>query len=193
LSGLRNRRFVLVVGLLALGALPAEAQTQLDEGKTPPQLFSSVCSGCHRSPRGLTKETSASTLASFLRAHYTTGREQAAVLAAYVLQAGAGEARGQQPPPAARAPDAARVPDAARAPDDTPRPPRPTGQAQAEPSSPGDARRTPRAEEPARPAARLGSRARVPPAAAPPAAPEPPATPPATVSAVPGRTDDIAD
>jgi hypothetical protein len=172
-------RFLLFVGLIALSARPVAAQTQLDEGKTAPQLFASVCSACHKSPRGLAKETNASTLASFLRAHYTTGREQAGVLAAYVLQAGpAPEPR--TPPPAASKPA-----------EEPPRPPRPTGQAQTEPPANGDAKRGARAED--RSTVRAGSRAR---SAAPAAAPEP--KPPVAASAaatpaVTGRTDDIAD
>ena len=202
MSGLRSLTFLLAAGLFALRAEAARAQTQLDEGKTAPQLFSSACSACHKSPRGLTKETSASTLASFLRAHYTTGREQAGLLAAYVLAAGPGaaEARSQQsgagrperssephPPGTVEPgkPSEEQVP---------PRPARPVGQAttQAEPQTPaGEGRRTPpRAEDQARPPARA-------------AAPNAPGrgqtrgaaadARPAVPAGTPARTDDIAD
>ena len=146
MSGLRSLTLLLAVGVFTLFAEAARAQTQLDEGKTAPQLFSSACSACHKSPRGLTKETSASTLASFLRAHYTTGREQAGVLAAYVLAAGSGaaEARGQQSgagrPDRSAEPRPPGVIEPPKPPEEQgpPRPARPVGQAttQAEPSSP---------------------------------------------------------
>jgi hypothetical protein len=205
LSESRSLTWLLAIGLVALCVAPTRAQTQLDEGKTAPQLFSSACSACHKSPRGLTKETSASTLASFLRAHYTTGREQAAVLAAFVLAAGpaAGEARGQQP--GAARPDRAAEPrppgaieSAKPAEEQGPaRPTKPNGQAaQAEPQTPaGEGRRPPREEQgrtPARitaPKDQPGSKPAAPGRVQSRGADARSAAP----SGAPARTDDIAD
>ncbi len=60
----------------------------LDEGKTPQQMFSSSCSVCHQSPQGLAKGRSAGQLGSFLRQHYTTGTGQAGTLANYLTSGG---------------------------------------------------------------------------------------------------------
>jgi hypothetical protein len=74
---------LLVAAVLAFSAVPAHAQ-DLNQGKTPPQLFAAGCAACHPSPRGLGRQLGAASLVTFLRQHYTTSREQAAVLAAYV-------------------------------------------------------------------------------------------------------------
>ena len=75
-----------------LYAAPAVGQ-DFSAGKTAAQLFASDCSACHRSPAGLAKGQSASSLTSFLREHYTTKPASAAALAAYVAGAGPGSAR----------------------------------------------------------------------------------------------------
>jgi hypothetical protein len=67
---------------------PAGAQN-LDAGKSAAQLFTEACSGCHRSPR----EVKGNSSASFLREHYTTGGEMAATMASYLAGFG-GEPRG---------------------------------------------------------------------------------------------------
>ena len=67
---------------LATGSAWAE---DLDARKTGPQLFEQTCSACHRSPHGLAKNTSASSLVDFLRQHYTTGPGPAGQLAAYLI------------------------------------------------------------------------------------------------------------
>jgi hypothetical protein len=74
------------IGLLLTFALPVGAQ-DLDRGKTPPQLFSSNCTACHRGPQGLFRGSVAGT-ASFLRQHYTTSAESAGALAAYLASVG---------------------------------------------------------------------------------------------------------
>jgi hypothetical protein len=81
-----NRAFALTIGLLA-GLAPAVAcaQTNIDQGKSASQLFANACAECHKSAGGLGKGKNAATVAEFLREHYTTGREQAAALAAYVV------------------------------------------------------------------------------------------------------------
>jgi len=73
-------------------AIPAAAQN-LDAGKSPSQLFSSTCSLCHKSARGMLKNVAPGALPGFLRQHYTTSTEMAGVLSAYVLSNGATDRR----------------------------------------------------------------------------------------------------
>jgi len=93
-------RLALTIGLFAgLAPAIAHAQTNIDQGKTPAQIFANDCAACHKAVRGLANGKNSATLASFLREHYTASREQAAALAAYVLGGGGGDggARGQKP------------------------------------------------------------------------------------------------
>ncbi|MGE0750065.1 MAG: hypothetical protein AB7K64_05700 [Variibacter sp.] len=78
---------VIAAAGLLLGASLATAQ-DLDQGKTPAQLFSSNCTACHKTPQGLGKGNSPGAIASFLRQHYTTGTATATALASYVAAAG---------------------------------------------------------------------------------------------------------
>lgn len=71
-----------------LTAIPASAQN-LEAGKSPSQIFSSTCSLCHKSPRGLLKGASPGSLPGFLRQHYTTSSDMASAMSAYVLSNGA--------------------------------------------------------------------------------------------------------
>jgi hypothetical protein len=80
-----NRGFALTIGFLALAPAMAYAQTNLDQGKSASQLFANACAECHKAPHALAKGKSAATVAEFLGEHYTTGRDQAAALAAYVV------------------------------------------------------------------------------------------------------------
>jgi hypothetical protein len=82
------------VGCLAaaLQITVADAQGNIDAGKTPAQIFGDTCSACHRSARELRRAS-----ASFLRAHYTTGSDEAAAMANYL----AGLGGGSDPRPAA--------------------------------------------------------------------------------------------
>ena len=82
------------VGCLAaaLQITAADAQGNIDAGKTPAQIFGDTCSACHRSARDLRRAS-----ASFLRAHYTTGSDEAAAMANYL----AGLGGGSDPRPAA--------------------------------------------------------------------------------------------
>jgi hypothetical protein len=48
-------------------------------------LFANARAECHKAPHTLAKGKSAATVAEFLREHYTTGRDQAAALAVYVV------------------------------------------------------------------------------------------------------------
>ncbi len=80
---------VLLVGWFA----PALAQENLDAGKTPAQLFAGTCNACHKSPRGLLKTVSPSSLPGFLRQHYTTSPNMAGLLASYLVSNGATDTR----------------------------------------------------------------------------------------------------
>lgn len=100
-----TRNFAPIIGLLgALAPVLAHAQTNLDQGKSASQIFASACAECHKAAHGLSHGKSSSALAEFLGEHYTTNRDQAAALAAYVL-GGSGAApigaapqsRGQKP------------------------------------------------------------------------------------------------
>jgi len=92
-------RLAPIIGLVALlcPAL-AKAQTNLDQGRTPSQIFANACVECHKDAHGLARGRSASALTDFLREHYTTNGQQAASLAAYVL----GGRSADTPPPAAQ-------------------------------------------------------------------------------------------
>jgi hypothetical protein len=82
---------------LAFGlAVPAGAQENLERGKSPAQIYASDCAICHKSPQGLSKAGGLFGLQSFLREHYTSSRETAAALAAYL------EAVDRAAPPAQR-------------------------------------------------------------------------------------------
>jgi hypothetical protein len=88
----------------------AQAQTNIDQGKSPAEVFANDCATCHKSARGLANGRGSSGLASFLVEHYTASKDQAASLAAYVMGAGGGEAA-----PATRGPKPASPPDRNRA------------------------------------------------------------------------------
>lgn len=68
--------------------VPQTEPMDLDEGKSPQQMFSNACVVCHQSPQGLAKGRSAGQLGSFLRQHYTTGTGQAATLAGFLTSGG---------------------------------------------------------------------------------------------------------
>jgi hypothetical protein len=100
-----------VIGLF-VGLLPAiaQAQTNIDQGKSPAEIFANDCATCHKSARGLANGRGSSGLASFLVEHYTASKDQAAALAAYVMGAGGGEAA-----PVVRGPKPTSAPDRNRA------------------------------------------------------------------------------
>jgi hypothetical protein len=62
----------------------AKAQGDLDQGKTAAQLYASACATCHKSPQNLSKTKWSFGLESFLREHYTSSSESAAILAVYL-------------------------------------------------------------------------------------------------------------
>jgi len=76
---------------ISLAPAVAKAQTNIDQGKSPGEIFANDCATCHKSARGLAKGRGSSELGSFLVEHYTASKEQAAAMAAYVLGAGGGE------------------------------------------------------------------------------------------------------
>ena len=110
------RCFLGSVGLFA-GLLPvlAQAQTSIDQGKSPAEMFSLDCATCHKSARGLANGRNTSALAGFLDQHYTSGKDQAASLAAYVMGAGGGDA-GAPVRAAKPTPDRARTEEPKREP-----------------------------------------------------------------------------
>ena len=97
-------------GAVMLAAGPLHAQ-DLDTGKSAQRLFAANCATCHRTPRGLAKQNQMF-LVSFLREHYTSSRESANELAAY-LSANSAPPPGKQKSKAA---DRAAAPAAAAAP-----------------------------------------------------------------------------
>jgi hypothetical protein len=78
-------RWLLVV---ALSLLPSMATAQVDysAGKTPEQLFASDCSACHASPQSVGRDRDARALTAFLRQHYTTKAQWAALIANYLVR-----------------------------------------------------------------------------------------------------------
>jgi hypothetical protein len=87
-----SRASRLALGILVLFfARPADAQENLDQGKTPAQMFAANCVVCHKKPKGLARP-GVSGLDIFLRQHYTASRESAAAIAAYLQSVGGGPA-----------------------------------------------------------------------------------------------------
>jgi hypothetical protein len=70
---------LVAAALAAAAGAPAFAQSNLDAGKSPAKLFAQGCSACHSTPHDL-----AVVRRDFLIQHYTTGPEQADLLAAYL-------------------------------------------------------------------------------------------------------------
>jgi hypothetical protein len=145
---------------------PAPRGENLSAGKSAAQLFSSDCtgSGCHKSAQGLSRDRGAGSLASFLREHYTTSRESAATLAAYLVGLPGGRGDPKPQPRAAARPDdkpAERKPAAVTPPAAVPTPSGETG------DKPAPAARTQRGRQ----------------ATTAPAAPTPQAPPPEPVAA----------
>jgi hypothetical protein len=79
---------------VGIAAVEACAQSNLDAGKSPAQIFSDTCNACHRSPRELKPSS-----AGFLREHYTTGGREAAAMAAYLASVGSDPRAVQQRKP----------------------------------------------------------------------------------------------
>ena len=89
--GLSGAGMVLAASMLA-GA--ASAQENLDAGKSGAQLYASNCAICHKSAQALDKSGGGLFgLESFLREHYTSSRESAAAISAYLNTVGGGPAQ----------------------------------------------------------------------------------------------------
>ena len=88
---------MLLIGFCA--AERAQAQENLEAGKSPSQIFADTCTACHKGSRGLLKTVAPGSLPGFLRQHYTTSPAMAGVLAAYLISNGATDTRisGGQP------------------------------------------------------------------------------------------------
>ena len=88
------------VAAVAFAMFPtmALAQVNIDQGKSAADIFSSVCTACHKTPRGLAAGKNSLMLSAFLREHYTASSDQASALAAYVLGAGGAEPAPKQKP-----------------------------------------------------------------------------------------------
>jgi hypothetical protein len=79
---------VACLAAVSLQISAADAQGNIDAGKTPAQIFGDTCAGCHRSARELRRAS-----ASFLRSHYTAGSDEASAMANYLAGVGGGESR----------------------------------------------------------------------------------------------------
>ena len=91
-----SRALILAAVLLLVGSFAAGralAQENLDAGKSASQFFAGTCTACHKSPRGLLKTVSPSSLPGFLRQHYTTSPNMAGALASYLVSNGASDTR----------------------------------------------------------------------------------------------------
>ena len=91
-------RWWIVVGVVGAGLLAAagvaSAQENLDAGKSGAQLYQSNCAICHKSAQALDKSGGGLFgLESFLREHYTSSRESAAAISAYLNTVGGGPAQ----------------------------------------------------------------------------------------------------
>jgi hypothetical protein len=90
-----NTRIPIGIAVLAAFAVatlsPVSAQTNLDAGKSPAKVYALGCSACHATPHELHDIR-----IDFLLQHYTTGPEQAAMIANY-LEAVRSEPRPHKP------------------------------------------------------------------------------------------------
>ena len=70
---------------------PSGHQTEpvdLNEGKSPAELFQAGCAVCHQSPAGLAKGRREGELTNFLRQHYTSSVQHAGALASFLAGRG---------------------------------------------------------------------------------------------------------
>jgi len=126
----------------ALQVTAADAQGNIDAGKTPAQIFGDTCSACHRSARDLRRAS-----ASFLRSHYTAGSDEAAAMASYLAGLGGSDPRSAQPPTQAQP---------KRPPADVAKQPRPPVEQAKSGAAPGSAQAQPKS----RPSASASAQAR---------------------------------
>ena len=129
---------------VAMAVLPAQAQSNLDAGKSAAQIFADTCNACHRSARELRP-----TSAGFLREHYTTGMREAAAMAAYLASVGSDPRAVQRRPAPVMGAGRVTAPEAPRASPDQARNP----ETQAALPETGAGRRAPGAPEQSAPGA----------------------------------------
>src|SRR5262245_39872399 len=84
IRGVLARPWAIAALLVSPGV--ALAEVDYSARKTPEQLFASDCAACHASPQGLGPKRDARSLTGFLREHYTTKVQWAAVLADYLVR-----------------------------------------------------------------------------------------------------------
>ena len=70
---------ILALALATVAGGPASAQANLDAGKSPAKIFAQGCGSCHGTPHEL-----AAIRRDFLLQHYTTGPQQAEMIADYL-------------------------------------------------------------------------------------------------------------
>jgi hypothetical protein len=88
---------------------PSGHQTEpvdLNEGKSPAELFQAGCSVCHQSAAGLAKGRREGELTSFLRQHYTSSVQHAGALANFLVARGGPVAGPSRQAPVERPPAA---------------------------------------------------------------------------------------
>jgi len=171
---------------------PTGHQTEpvdLNEGKSPAELFQAGCSVCHQSPAGLAKGRREGELTGFLRQHYSSSVQHAGTLASFLVSRGAGPAAAvparQTPVERPPAPVGRRPADEERKPQEVARPDR-------EPASkrkpPAAAARTPQpAAQQAPAAATAAAAAAAVPVPGPEAAPAPAPEPTTSASSPPAE------
>jgi len=84
--------FAAGVVLAVFAVVTASAQSNLDAGKSPAQMFANGCSACHHTPQEV-----AHAGRDFLLEHYTTGPRQADAMAAYLDTLRSAPARPAKP------------------------------------------------------------------------------------------------
>jgi hypothetical protein len=90
-SRLRRLPSLAMVAPALMLAGPCYAQGNIDAGRSPAQIFADTCAVCHRDARELRRSS-----AAFLRQHYTSGSDQAAMMAGYLARLPPPEPRGAQ-------------------------------------------------------------------------------------------------
>src|SRR5262245_50516466 len=81
----KPRRHLLAAAAMAVVACGgAQAQENLDAGKSPQKLFAESCASCHRSAKGLSKGRFSLTLYLYLQKHYASNSSSAWALTSYL-------------------------------------------------------------------------------------------------------------
>jgi mono/diheme cytochrome c family protein len=78
------RNLVALAAMAVFAGSVAQAQENLDAGKSPQKLFAESCASCHRSPRGLSKGRFSFTLYLYLQKHYAATSSSAWALTSYL-------------------------------------------------------------------------------------------------------------